>query len=555
MEIALDSAIPTYSGGLGVLAGDTLRAAADMSMPMVGVTLLYRKGYFHQHLDPWGNQTEGPALWAPEEHLEKLQTRVAVTLRGRRVVLQTWRHLIQGTTGFALPVYLLDANVQENAPEDRELTDYLYGGDQRYRLIQEAIIGLGGVALLRALGHESIQTYHMNEGHAAFLGLALLEERVWGKGLSALTEADLDAVRARCVFTTHTPVAAGHDQFPLPLVEEVLGVEKASALETMECCMNGTLNMTYMALHLSRYINGVALSHGKVTRGMFPDYPINSITNGVHAGMWVSAPFERLYDQRLPEWRRDNSVLRYAVSLPLDTVRQAHAEAKKLLLDAIKERLGVALDPRTLTIGFARRATPYKRADLLFSDMERLRRIARQVGPVQVVYGGKAHPRDEGGKAIIQRIFQASDKLRNDIHVVYLEEYDMALGQLFTAGADIWLNTPFRPQEASGTSGMKAALNGVPSFSVLDGWWVEGHIEGVTGWAIGDEDGAVSDTPREIASLYDKLENVILPMFYRRPDEFARIMRSAVALNGSYFNAQRMLAQYARNAYGLAGIF
>jgi starch phosphorylase len=310
--------------------------------------------------------------------------------------------------------------------------------------------------------------------------------------------------------------------------------------------------MTYLALTFSRYINGVSLRHGGISQNMFPDYPIDSVSNGVHGLTWTASPFRRLYDKYMPEWRDDNLYLRYAISIPLDEIISAHGEAKRELFEEIEKRTGVVLDPRAMTLGFARRATPYKRADLLFTNTERLRSIANQMGPLQVIYGGKAHPRDENGKELIRRIFQAGESLGEAVRVVYLEEYDIELAKHFCSGVDLWLNTPLKPQEASGTSGMKAALNGIPSLSVLDGWWIEGHVEGVTGWSIGESWKAKSEVGEEIASLYDKLVSIILPMFYERPRDYARVMRSAIAINGSFFNAQRMMFQYMRNAYATA---
>jgi starch phosphorylase len=313
--------------------------------------------------------------------------------------------------------------------------------------------------------------------------------------------------------------------------------------------MDGSLNMTELALRLSGFVNGVSMRHGEVSRGMFPNYNIGAITNGVHATTWTATPFAALYDRFLPEWRRDNCYLHYALGIPLEEIRRAHAQAKKELLQQVRWLTGIQLDEKVFTLGFARRATGYKRGDLLFSRVERLKQIARQAGPVQLIYAGKAHPRDEAGKTIIRRIFEAGAALADDVRVVYLENYDMALGRLLCSGVDVWLNTPLRPQEASGTSGMKAALNGVPSFSVLDGWWIEGHIEGVTGWSIGEASGLENDSVAEATSLYEKLEQVILPLYYKEPDKFAQVMRSAVAFNGSFFNTQRMLSQYVRNAY------
>jgi len=390
----------------------------------------------------------------------------------------------------------------------------------------------------------------MNEGHSSFLTLALLEEQLHRRGVETPSDADVEAVRRQCIFTTHTPVPAGHDKFSLDLVRQVLGEARAKLIDQTKCCHDGLLNMTYLALRFSRYINGVAMRHEEVSQSMFPNYPIHAITNGVHSGTWTSPHFCQLYDHHIPEWRRDNDYLRYAVGIPIRDIRDAHGRAKTMLLDEVKRRTGVALDPSVLTIGFARRATAYKRADLLFSDVERLRAIAKNVGSFQVIYGGKAHPNDGDGQAAIRRIFEDADRLRDTIRVVYVENYDWTLAAFLTSGVDLWLNTPQRPQEASGTSGMKAALNGVPSFSILDGWWIEGCFDGATGWAIG-HDGAlqVEDPAAEIASLYEKLEREIIPMFYKSPDSYAEVMRSAIAVNGSFFNTQRMLEQYKANAY------
>lgn len=551
MEIGLDPAIPTYSGGLGVLSGDTLRAAADMAVPMVAVSLLHRKGYFRQRLDSRGNQTEHPYEWSPEELLEPLEQRASLVIAGRRVQVRAWRYPVRGLRGHVVPVYLLDTALPENDSFSQTLTDYLYGGDSHYRLCQEALLGLGGVAMLEALGHTRIRTFHMNEGHSALLTLALLERQLAGRRSETATDADTEAVRSHCVFTTHTPVPAGHDKFPLDLVRAVLGEQRTHVLQTTGALLDGELNMTYLALFLSRYVNGVSMRHAQISHRMFPNYPFNSITNGAHATTWTSRPFQQLFDRHIPQWRHDNLYLRHAVSIPLREIQEAHAEAKREFLSEVERRTGAVLDPLTMTIGFARRATPYKRADLLFSDLERLRNIVRIAGPIQVVCGGKAHPKDEGGKAMIRRIYEAAAALQDAIRIVYLEEYDMDLARRICAGVDLWLNTPQKPYEASGTSGMKAALNGVPSLSVLDGWWIEGHEEGVTGWSIDDAYSQESDSARESALLYDKLTYVIVPMFYNRPEAYAKVMRSAIALNGSYFTAQRMLSQYLEHAYSI----
>jgi len=553
MEIGLESTIHTYSGGLGVLSGDTLRAAADLGIPMVGVTLVHRKGYFQQHLDSQGNQTESESPWFPDEFLSLLPVRVVVQLSSRPVQIQAWRYLLKGQSGHSIPVFLLDTMIPENQPQDQALTDYLYGGDDRYRLSQEVVLGIGGVAMLRALGYHRVRAYHMNEGHSALASLALIEEQTWGKALNDANDDDRESVRRRLIFTTHTPVSAGHDGFSMQLVRETLGSERADFLVANNCCPENVLNMTRLALNFSGYINGVSMRHEEVSRTLFAEYSIESVTNGVHAAYWASPHIRELYDRYVPEWRRDNHYLRYAISIPTDDIWKTHSEAKVDLLNEIERRSGVRLRPGVATVGLARRATAYKRTGLLFQDIDRLKKIHQRVGPLQVVCAGKAHPRDDGGKDLIRRIHEAARALEGTIPVVYLEEYDIGLGKYLCSGVDLWLNTPQKPMEASGTSGMKAAINGVPSLSILDGWWIEGHIEGVTGWSIGDGWKTEGSTTADAASLYDKLEYLILPMFYERPNAFAAIMRSCIALNGSYFNAQRMVVQYLQNAYLPAG--
>jgi starch phosphorylase len=552
MEVALEPEVPSYSGGLGVLAGDMLRSAADLGVAMVGVTLVHRRGYFKQKLDREGNQTEETCAWSPEQRAEPCDARASVIIEGRSVQVRAWRWWIQGIGGYRVPVLLLDTDLPENAEWDRRLTDQLYGGDSHYRMCQEVVLGIGGVRILGILGYTGIKSFHMNEGHSALLSLALLEQRI-GSNLGLATPDDLEAVRRQCVFTTHTPVPAGHDQFSRDQMRQVLGHDRAAVLEVTHCCPDHALNMTFLALKFSRYVNGVAMQHGDISQSMFPRYPIHSITNGVHAATWASPAFQVLFDQRLPEWRRDNMYLRYAIKIPVDKIQATHAESKRRLLAEIEQWTGCALSEHAFTIGFARRAATYKRTDLLFSNLDRLRWIAKHIGPLQIIYGGKAHPHDDGGKALIRRVFEAGVKLSSEVSVVYVEDYDLRWGALMTSGVDLWLNTPQRPYEASGTSGMKAALNGVPSLSVLDGWWIEGCLEGMTGWAIGHGGETSEDTASEAASMYDKLETLIAPMFYGRPSAYGEVMRQAIAINGAFFNTHRMLSQYITQAYEHSG--
>jgi starch phosphorylase len=550
MEIALDPAIHTYSGGLGILAGDTLRSAADLGVPMVGISLAHRKGYFRQELDERGNQTETDDPWSPENLLQPETLTATVVIERRTVRIRAWRYTVRGVSGHLVPVYLLDTDLRENSSWDRTLTDHLYGGDEHYRICQEVVLGVGGVRILRELGYTQLRGFHMNEGHSSLLALALLEVQLGRPDLSTATEGDIEAVRSRCIFTTHTPVPAGHDQFSIGLANQVLGEHWTSALKITKCCPQGSLNMTFLALRFARYINGVAMRHGEISHDMYPNYPIHAITNGVHALTWTSRPFCELYDRHIPEWRYDNQYLRYLLHLDVEEIQQAHKHAKAALFDKLKTTTGVLLDEAVLTLGFGRRAAVYKRADFLFSNIERLKQIARSIGPLQIVYGGKAHPRDESSKAVIRSVFEQAAALKDrSIHVIYVPNYDWSWGLLMTSGVDLWLNTPRRPYEASGTSGMKAALNGVPSLSVPDGWWLEGHLEGATGWDVGYSESISEDPKSEAASLYDKLELTIAPMFYQRPRAYAEVMRSTIAVNAPFFNTQRMLSQYLRNAY------
>ena len=542
MEVGLDHRMPIYSGGLGILAGDTLHSFADLGLPVVGVTLLYRKGYFRQTLDRRGNQTESPTNWNPAEFLRPLAPAVEVTIGNRPVAIRACRYDIVSPAGHTVPLVLLDTDVEGNLPSDRALTGSLYGGDERYRLSQEIILGIGGIRMLRALGYSGVRRFHMNEGHSSLLVLELLRDTPD----RPLTER-IESIKRKCIFTTHTPVPAGHDQFSYDLVKEVLG--EPIPFEVLRM-LGGPekLNMTRLALNLSHYVNGVARRHEQVSHEMFPLYPITSITNGVHSFTWTCEAFRTLYQRYIPEWASDPFSLRHAMKIPSEDVWSAHLEAKSRLFAEVFRRTSVALAPDVFTIGFARRATAYKRPDLIFSNAEELSRIARNGSPMQLIFAGKAHPRDEPGKELIRRVFRMADRLQNIVPIVYLEEYDMALAQLLTSGVDLWLNTPLRPLEASGTSGMKAAHNGVPSLSVLDGWWVEGHVEGITGWSIGS--GPVDGSPNQDAlDLYSKLETVILPLYYGDRPGWVDVMKRSIALNASFFNTQRMVQQYASTAY------
>lgn len=562
MEIALRSEIPTYSGGLGVLAGDTVRSAADLALPLVAVSLVSRAGYFKQTFDSQGRQLEQPCGWDPARWAHALDARVAVSIEGRMVWIGAWLYVLEGLLHRRQPVLLLDTDLDDNRPEDRDLTRLLYGGDDAYRLKQEIVLGIGGVRVLQALGFR-IRMYHLNEGHSALLGLELLRrfERAPEHVRADEPVYDVPRVREHCCFTTHTPVEAGHDRFSYDLVRRVFGRSidfdgpghppaegSLVDLATLKkLAGDAHLNMTRLALNLSEYVNGVAKRHAELSEQMFPGHRVHAVTNGVHPVTWTSASFAALYDQYLPGWCHEPELLMRAdCCIPDAAVAQAHAQARQKLIEFVRGVTGVALDPALPILGFARRMTAYKRPDLLFSDLERLRTIARGHG-FQVVLAGKAHPRDEPGKRLIEQLHGYMRALSGSIRVAYLPDYGIESAQVLVAGADVWLNTPLPPHEASGTSGMKAALNGVPSLSVFDGWWIEGCIEGVTGWGIGNDRGDTGP-----ALLYDKLERVVLPLYYDHADSrraWIAVMKGAISKNGSYFNSHRMMRRYATAAY------
>ena len=545
MEIALHPDIPTYSGGLGVLAGDTVRSAADLELPLVTVSLASRAGYFRQRIDEAGHQHEAPDPWDPAAAARPLQARVAVPIEGRDVWVGGWLYVLEGHMGGRQPVILLDTDLADNGPADRELTHHLYGGDETYRLKQEIVLGIGGARMLHALGFR-IRQYHMNEGHAALLCLELLNRYAYPHGDLRVDESpyDIPRVRELCNFTTHTPVEAGHDKFPYALVQRVLG-DFMDLATLKRLAGEDQLNMTRLALNCSEYVNGVAKRHAETSRHLFPGYRVRSVTNGVHPHTWTAESFRHLYDTHLPGWCHEPELLVRAECCISDAeIWAAHVRTKMALIEHVQGLCGIELEPGVLTLGFARRMTAYKRPGLLFTDLGRLQTITKR-WPVQVVLAGKAHPQDEAGKRLIEDLHRNIRALAGAIRVAYLPNYDMALAAALVSGVDVWLNTPLPPWEASGTSGMKAAFNGVPNLSVLDGWWSEGRIEGITGWGIGDGGSGEQDA----TSLYDKLERVVLPLYYDNRAGWIAVMKGAIAKNASFFNSHRMLRRYTSDAY------
>ncbi|WP_208605653.1 alpha-glucan family phosphorylase [Rhizobium aegyptiacum] len=545
MEIALRPEIHTYSGGLGVLAGDTARSAADLNLPMVFVSLLSRDGYVRQTITPDGVQVSEPNPWSPEDWARPLASMVAVSIEGKDVWIRPWLYVVKCPLGNRLPVLLLDTDLDQNVNEDRKLTSALYGGDSAYRLKQEVVLGIGGALVLQALGF-AIRTFHLNEGHAALLPVFMLAEksRMLRPGPDKRADFDVAAVRRMCIFTTHTPVEAGFDRFGYDLVQRTLG-EDFVPLDTLkELGGQDRLNMTQLALNLSGYVNGVATRHAETTRKMFPGYDIKSITNGVHVHTWMHSNLAKLVQEQFPNWAHEPEVLVFADQLDDDSVWHAHRASKRELIDLVSHATGTSLREDLPLIGLARRMTAYKRPDLLFSDLGTLSSIARE-HPFQVVVSGLAHPRDESGLRVIKAFHDFAVRLKDVMPVVFLPGYDMERAAVLVAGCDIWLNTPLPPLEASGTSGMKAALNGTLNLSVLDGWWVEGCVDGVTGWSIEGSPSGSGDA----AALYVKLRDTVLPLYYGDRARWIWMMKQSISKLGSTFTSHRMLRRYITEAY------
>jgi starch phosphorylase len=540
MEIGVDSNVPTYSGGLGVLAGDVVRSSADLRLPLVAVTLVSKKGYLKQKIASDGRQLESSDDWEPSKFMKPLPETTTVTISGRPVKVGAWVYEQESMTGGVIPVLFLTTDIDGNTQEDRGLTDFLYGGDDAYRLKQEIILGIGGLRLLNKL-NINVKKYHMNEGHSSLLTLELLKRN----------ELNADKVKNVSVFTTHTPVSAAFDKFSYDLVSEVLETEVPLNI-MKEYGGSDRLNMTLLALNLSKYTNGVTEEHMEYSRKLFPGYHIQEITNGVHSYYWTCPYFRRLFDKYIRGWANEPELLVRVDVIPNEELWDAHIKAKQDLLDFINEKSGIAMKTDTLTLGFARRATEYKRANMVFSDLEKLKEMQRKRN-IQLVFAGKAHPRDEMGKSLIREIYNYMDRLKAEIKIVYLENYCIEMARKLTSGVDVWLNTPLPPYEASGTSGMKAAHNGVINFSVLDGWWLEGCVEGLTGWAIGPYPSLIVSEDerrkRELGDLYNKLEYVIGPKFYRARDSWIYMMKNSIGKVAYYFNTHRMMRKYASDAY------
>ena len=534
-EIGLYSNLHTYSGGLGVLAGDHVKSAADAGLPLVAVTLLYRQGYGRQHLDADGIQSETYPDLDPAEHLHETGLELSLPLDGRELFAKVWVSEVKGEGGHVVPVYFLDTKHEHNSAEHNHLGRRLYGGGDEIRIRQEYLLGVGGIRLLSLLS-DDISGLHLNEGHCTFAMLEMLA-RGWSR----------DELKQRCLFTTHTPVPAGHDRFDWGLAKQVIG--DLLLEDSRELCIAAgdpehgeRLSMSHLAVALAGTINAVSNLNAWVASPMFSQRHIEPITNGVHHLTWTSPSFAQLFDKHLTGWRADPTILSYAGRLPNDELIAAKSSARAVLRELVESTTGVKFSEDRLTIGFARRFATYKRANLVFAELEKLRDFA--AGRIQFVFAGKAHPKDEGGKALIKDIFASAKDIADVIPVAFLEDYSMATGLAMTAGVDIWLNNPIRPLEASGTSGMKAAMNGTPNCSILDGWWPEGCEHGVNGWAIGEGEDERDDA-RDSRNILKVLEHEVLTSWDEGEQRWANLMRASIATSARFTGA-RMISDYKR---------
>ncbi len=541
MEIGLAAEIPTYAGGLGMLAADLMMSAADMGVAAACVTMRWQHGYMHQTIREDGSQFYEEMSWKPERHMRLLPNKVTMQLDSRMVTVGVWAMKIHGE-GHEVPVFFLDTDLPENSPEDRAITKQLYGGDGVMRLKQEGVLGIAGVRMLRALGYgqKDIGTYHMNEGHAAFLTLELLRERDFKD----------ESVRPSCAFTTHTPVKAGHDVFSYDMAWKVLGDHLPWHIKKI--AGEDALSMTHLAMHLSKKSFGVSEVHGLVSNHMFPGEEIGFITNGVHLGRWASEEMQKLFDIYAPGWRQHPEELtKHCRDIPDAELLRAHTAAKIRLIDHANTYAPVPLDPNVLTIAGARRVVAYKRPELLYTNLERLTEVCG--GKVQIIHAGNAHPADPFGQEVIQRMIERSRQLKDKVKIVYLPNYNPDLAKMLVSGADVWLNTPTRLHEASGTSGMKAAVNGTINFSTLDGWWMEAYAQDPeSGWRIGPLSQALNgDDTRTIDAedMYTELQYQVIPEYeYADHVRWARRMKRSIGLAGR-FNTHRCIQEYLEKAW------
>lgn len=529
-EVGLNSNIKTYSGGLGILSGDTIKAMADLRVPFCAITLLYKKGFFKQEIVE-NYQHEEEDNWEFQKYLTDTNKQISVNIVGEDIQIKIWKYEYKGCDGYKVPIYYLDSDLEENPLWAQSITTKLYQGN---RLYQEIILGIGGIRALEALGENQIEKYHMNEGHSSFLTLELYRKQGEQTG-----NWDEKTIRDKCIFTTHTPVPAGHDKFEYHEIHDALRPEtNLIPLQIKKLAGQELLNTTKLAMSFSNHINAVSKKHCEVTKTMFPEYDIHYITNGIHVSTWAHEKMKNLYDKYLYGWQKDNENLKHAVKIPDQELLFAHNQAKSELIDYVNENniTNAKLEKDVLTLGFARRFVKYKEADFIFENLDRLKNLK---GKVQFIFAGKSHINDGLGKSIMQKVIQHAKELNGEIEIAFLENYNIDMAKKLISGCDLWLNMPIPPNEASGTSGMKASANGCLHFSRLDGWAIESFEKNGGGFPITDK-----------ADFYNLLEYKIIPKYYcNQTSLWVTEIKLAISNAASYFNTHRMAKEYIELAY------
>ncbi len=553
MECAVDSRIPTYSGGLGILAGDTLQSFADLEVPAVCITLLWKNGFTNQKLSNDGTQLDSVQEWDVERYMQPTNIKIKMPLGDKDITITAYKYTIESTKGDnEIDAYFLTPDVPENDPGTRKICDRLYIERGLTRLKQEIILGIGGYEMLKAIKYKPF-LYHINESHSAFLIASLMKDM-----------NDLNRVKSRVVFTTHTPIPAAFDKFAMKDVASMLGryCDKQVLYDIYQEKLedNDELNLSWLAIKNAKNVVAVSRKHKFVSEQIFEGYRLKYVTNGIHHIKWASAHHKMLYAKYIKGWEEGPDLLRDVACIPDNEFAQAHILSKETLVEMVNSESDASFIPEDFTIAMAKRITHYKRNNLILSNPNKLIEIAENKGNIQIIFAGKAHPADPDGLAMIKSIHNASQYIASKtkkIKIAFLENYNIHKANIILAGVDLWLNNPVRPLEASGTSGMKASLNGVPNFSVLDGWWLEACMEGINGWGIGPRpawtDLSYSDDVQDLNDIYGKLEFNILDLYYKNFSDYLKIMKMAVSTIAPYFNTHRMVSEYVTDLY-LTGI-
>ncbi len=553
MECAVDSRIPTYSGGLGILAGDTLQSFADLDVPAACITLLWKDGFTEQKISNSGVQLDSIQAWDIEKYMQPTNIKIKIPIGGKDVAITAYKYTVESTRGDnEIDAYFLTSDVPENDPETRKICDRLYIEGGLTRLKQEIILGIGGYEMLKAIKYKPF-LYHINESHSAFLIASLMKEM-----------NDLNRVKARVVFTTHTPIPAAFDKFEMKDVADMLEgyCSKQILYEIYREKLgdNDELNLSWLAIKNAKNVVAVSRKHKFVSESIFEGYKLKYVTNGIHHVKWASSHHKMLYTKYIKGWEEDPDLLRGAACIPDSEFAQAHILSKETLVEVVNSENDASFIPEDFTIAMAKRVTHYKRNNLILSNPDKLIEIAERKGNIQIIFAGKAHPADPDGKSIIKSIHDSAQYISSKtkkVKIAFLENYNIHMAGIILSGVDLWLNNPVRPLEASGTSGMKASLNGVPNFSVLDGWWLEACMEGINGWGIGPRpawsDLSYSSDMQDLNDIYGKLEFNILDLYYKNFSDYLKIMKMAVSSIAPYFNTHRMVSEYVTDLY-LTGI-